>query len=204
MRIGDVALQSVDDQHAGLRAAPAYLDGVADRLDIARLADDAMIECLAAIRRPLQQLDGAVDGDVFLVAGDQERDRSLWPAAMGGEMIEHGGDRAGDAAFHVDRAAAVQQAAFDIAGKRAVAPRVCVARRHHVGMAGKAQMRRAIADPCVEIVDVGGAGLAEGHAMRGEAGVLQQRLQHTERAGVGRRDRRTAQQGLSDGEGVTR
>ena len=77
LRIGDVALHAVDIERAGLRAAAADLDAVAERLDIGGLAEHAMVEFLAARRRPLQQLDGAVDGDVFLVAGDQERDRAL-------------------------------------------------------------------------------------------------------------------------------
>ena len=87
--IGDVALAAGDDQRAVERAAPADLDGVAEHLDVARLAEDAVVECLAALRRPSQQLDGAVDRDAFLVAGDQERDRALVRlAAVGGEMVE--------------------------------------------------------------------------------------------------------------------
>ena len=49
-----------------------------------------------------------------------------------------------------------------------------VARRHHVGMAGKGDVRRRVADAGIEIVDVGGAGFAEGDAMHLEAGGLQE------------------------------
>ena len=82
--IGDVTLAAGDDQRAVERAAAAGLDGVADDLDIARLAEDAVVECLAALRRPFQKLDGAVDRDALLVAGDEERDRApsagrRWP-----------------------------------------------------------------------------------------------------------------------------
>jgi len=45
-----------------------------------------MIKLLAARRDPLQQLDGAVDGNVFLVAGDQKRDRAFWFAAVVGAV----------------------------------------------------------------------------------------------------------------------
>ena len=114
-----------------------------------------MVEFLAARRHPLQQLDGAVDGDVFLVAGDQERDRAFWLAAIVGEILQHRGDAAGDAALHVDRAAAVQQAVLHLAGERAMRPGGFVARRHHVGMAGKGDVRRFSADAGIEIVDVG-------------------------------------------------
>ena len=69
-------------QHAVERAAPADLDRSPIASPVARLAQDAMVECLAARGRPCQQLDGAVDGDALLVAGDQERDRAFGLAAM--------------------------------------------------------------------------------------------------------------------------
>ena len=70
-------------------------------------------------RPPIEELDGAVDRDAFLVAGDQQRDRAFFGlAAIRGEMIERRGDEAGDAAFHIDGAAAVQHVARDFAGKR--------------------------------------------------------------------------------------
>src|SRR5437879_3830618 len=98
MRIGDVALDPVDIERARLRAAAADLDAIAEFLDIAGLAQHAVVEFLAARRRPLQQFYGAVDGDVFLVAGDQKRDRAfaifLGLAAMGGEIIEYRRDAA--------------------------------------------------------------------------------------------------------------
>ena len=55
---------------------------------------------------------------------------------------------------------------FDIAGERAMGPGGLVAGRHHVGMAGKGDVRGVVADARIEIVDVGGAGFAEGDAMR--------------------------------------
>ena len=125
-----------------------------------------MVELLAARGRPLQQLDGAVDRDAFLVAGDQERDRAFRLAAVGREVVERRGDLAGDRAFHVDRAAAVEHAFVDLARERRMAPARLVARRHHVGMAGEHQMRRGGADARVEIFHRIGAGLLEGDAMR--------------------------------------
>ncbi len=161
-----------------------------------------MVEFLAARRDPLQQLDGAVDGDVFLVAGDQERDRALRLAAMRGQIFQHRRDAAGDAALHVDGAAPVEKAVLDVAGERAVAPGALVAGRHHVGMSGEGDVRRAVADTGIEIVDIGGAGLAEGDAMHLEAGGFQDIFKHAERAGVRRRHRRAAQEIAGDGEGV--
>ena len=54
LRIGDMALLAGHDQMAVERAAPADLDGVAERCDIARLAQQAMVEFFAALGRPLQ------------------------------------------------------------------------------------------------------------------------------------------------------
>ena len=71
-RIGDVALFAGNDQCAVERAAPADLDGVAERRHVARLAQDAMVESFAALGRPFEQLHRSVHGDAFLVAGDQE------------------------------------------------------------------------------------------------------------------------------------
>src|SRR6516165_1392673 len=111
MRIGDMALHAVDIKRARLRAAAADLDAVTQHFEIGRFAQHAMIESLAARRRPLQKLDGAVDRYAFLVAGDQERDRAFAIlsrlAAMVGEMLQHGRNAAGDAALHVDRATAI-------------------------------------------------------------------------------------------------
>ena len=122
-------------------------------------------------------------------------------AAMGGEIIQHRGDAAGDAALHVDGAAAVQKTVLDVAGERAVGPGALVAGRHHVGVSGKGEVRRRGADAGVEVVDIGGAGFAEGEAMHLEAGGLQNGFEHAERAGVGRGYRGAAQQVAGDGEG---
>ena len=93
-------------------------------------------------------------------------------------MVEHGGHAAGDAAFHVDGAASIEKAVLHLARERAVGPCGLIARRHHVGMAGKADVRRRGADAGIEVVDVGGAGFAEGDAMDLEAGRFQDVLEH--------------------------
>ncbi len=109
---------------------------------------------------------------------------------------------AGDAALHVDRAAAIQEAVLDLAGERAERPGGLVAGRHHVGVAGEGDVRRFGADAGVEIVDVGGARFAEGDAMHLEAGVFQQALEDAERAGIGGGDGRAADEVAGDGNGV--
>jgi len=69
--------------------------------------------------------------------------------------------------------------------------RPAFASRHHIGMAGKAEMRRAIAQPGIEIVH-----LAKGQAMGGETQRLQHRFQQAQRAGILRCHRGVADQGL--------
>ena len=197
-----MALHAVDMERAGLRAAAADLDAVAEHFDIRRLAEHAMIEFLAALRAPLQQLDGAVDRNVLFVAGDQKRDRAFGLAAIVFQIVEHRGDAAGDAALHVDRAAAIEETVLHFARERAERPCGFVTGRHHVGMAGKGDVRRFRADAGVEVVDIGGAGLAEGDAMHLEAGVFQQTFEDAERAGIGRGDRWAADEVAGNGNGV--
>src|SRR5262249_53716545 len=108
----------------------------------------------------------------------------------------------GDAALHVDRTAAVKKAVLYFARKGAVLPGRLVADRHHVGMSRKSDVRRLVADPCIEIVDIGKAGFGEGDAMHLEAGGLEQSLEHAERAGIGGRYGRTADEGLRNREGI--
>src|ERR1700716_1923414 len=161
-----------------------------------------MVEFLAACGGPLQQFYGAVDRDVLLVAGDQERDRALWLAAMGGKIIEHRSHAAGNPALHIDRATAVEKAVPDLARERAMAPGALVARRHHVGMSGKGEVRRRVADAGIEVVDIGSAGFAEGDTMHLEAGAFQDIFEHAERAGIRRGYRGAADEIAGNGKGI--
>src|SRR5439155_15305619 len=185
-----------------LRAAAADLDAIAQHLDVRGLAKHAMVKFFAARRHPLQKLDGAVDGNVFLVAGNEERDRTFWLAAAIGEILQHRRDAAGDAALHVDGAAAVQNAVLHVARECAMAPGSLVAGRHHVGMAGKGDVRGAVTNARIEIVDVGGAGLAKGDAVRLEAMGFEKRFENTQRAGVSGGYGWAAEEGLGNGEGI--
>jgi hypothetical protein len=65
-------------------------------------------------------------------------------------------------------------------------------------MAGEADMRRFAADACIEIVDVGGAGFAEGDAVGFESGSLEELFKHAERAGIRRCYRGTADEIAGD------
>ena len=117
-------------------------------------------------------------------------------------MIEHGGERAGDAALHVDCAAAIKLPVVDRAGKRRMRPGLLIAGRHHIGVAGEHEMRRGGADAGVEIFHVVGAGLAERHAVHGKAGGLQHGFEKLERAAFRRRHRAAAQEIAGNGYGI--
>ena len=65
-----------------------------------------------------------------------------------------GGDEAGDLALHIDGAAPVEHAIADLRGERRRGPRVDVARRHDVGVAGKAEIGPGVAEPRIEVLDV--------------------------------------------------
>ena len=66
-----------------------------------------------------------------------------------------------------------------------MAPGGFVADRDHIGVAGKGDMRRGVAEAGIEVVDVLGAGFAESHPVQLEAGGLQQVFKNTQRAGIG-------------------
>ncbi len=155
-----------------------------------------------ARRCPCEELDGAVDRDALLVPGDQERDRALEPAPIRGEIIERGGELAGDRALHVDGTAAVEHAAVDVAGERPVGPPRLVARRDHIGMAGEHEIRPAAADARIEVLDVVGSGLGERDALDREAGALEPIGKIGERAAFRRRHRGTAQEITGEGDGI--
>src|SRR4051794_37733200 len=72
--IGDVALHAADDESAGERAAAADLEGVAQRVRICRLAEQAMAEALATRLGPIEKLAGSVDRRPLFISGDEEGD----------------------------------------------------------------------------------------------------------------------------------
>src|SRR6266702_55037 len=117
-------------------------------------------------------------------------------------MLQHRGDRAGDATLHVDRAAAVQKTVLHFARERTDAPGALVAGRHHVGVAGEGDVRAVSADPRIEIVDVGSACFRERHAVTSEAGCDKRFFEHAQRAGVGRCYRGAADEVAGNGQGI--
>src|SRR5581483_11882929 len=110
----------------------------------------AGIEPLAALGEPAQHLDRAVDRRPFLVAGYEQAERIL---ATARDIIGGGGDEAGDGALHVGGAAPIELVTEELAAEGIDAPALGPPDRHHVGMAGEAEIAAAGADAGVEIVD---------------------------------------------------
>ena len=198
MRVGDVALRAADPDPAVQAAAPADLDRLAQPLGVGRLADQAMVEPLALLLHPAEHLARAVDGGPFLIAGDEQADRAVELAPARLDVVERGGDEAGDRPLHVGGAPAVQHPAQHVGGKRRMPPQPGIARRHHVGMAGEAEMRRAVADAGIEILDRLAATLVEAELLAHEARGFERLHQHLDGAGIARRHAFAADQALRE------
>src|SRR5262249_5382938 len=103
-------------------AAPADLDRLPKPHGVGRLADERMVRLLAVGGHPIEHLARAVDCRTFLIAGDEQADRSGNVVALclgeGGRC----GSEGGDGSLHVAGAASVEHAVLDHAAERGKAP----------------------------------------------------------------------------------
>ncbi len=191
-----MALPAVHNQRGGIAAAAADLDLVAEpyaRWSARR--PSAAEKALAARRRPLQELRGAVHRFPLLVAGDEEREAAAEFPPAAGDEAERGRDHGGKPALHVDRAAAVEHAVDDLRGKRRMPPARLRARRHDIDMAGERQVPLALADRGEEVFDRRAAGRLEDRPLDWQIPRAPRwRCKHIERRAGGRRDARRAHQ----------
>ncbi len=148
VRVGHMALRAEHFYRCVQAAAPPDLDHLAQKAGICRLAHQTKIRDLTVFRHPLQDTDGAVQGRPLLVAGDQQADRAARRPRL--QMGGGGGGKGGDRTLHVAGAAPIENAVFDHPRKWFVRPGA--AGGHHVGMAGKAEMRAFSADTGEEII----------------------------------------------------
>ena len=184
IRVRDVALDAVHREASRQRAAPADADRVAEAALAGRLADHAVVDALAARPQRLDDPARAVDGRAFLVARDQECDRSLECPARADERLGRRQHR-GKPALHVGRAAAVQQAVANDRHEGIRMPLLERPGRHDVRVAGEAQERPvAAAAHGPEIVD-----LAEAHPLDRESERFEARNEQFLAAAVGGTDR---------------
>ena len=155
-----------------------------------------MVETLALAKRPVDELDRAVDGRPFLVAGQEETDRACERSP--GDEAQGGGDGGCDAALHVAGAAAPELAVGDLGRERVEPPARLVARRHHVGVAGEGEIGPRLSESRIEVEDRGRILRLEGDEVGREPGVAQKIAQIGQRAAVGGRDRGKAEKRTRD------
>ena len=138
----------------GQRSAAADLDGVAEALVARGLADDAVVDLLAAGLEHLHHAPGAVHRRAFLVARDQVGDAARMVRMARNESLGRD-DHRRQAALHVGRAASVEHAVAHDGLERIGVPFLARSGRDHVRMAGEAEHgpRRTAAGP--EVVDRG-------------------------------------------------
>lgn len=186
IRISDVPLSACDEQPAVQTAASADLDHLAKRSRVGWLAEQAVVRPLAMRRHPVEHLSSAIDGRAFFIASNEKADRASRRDA-GAQEIKRRGNHAGNAAFHINRAAPPEFASFDNPGKRRMGPGRDVAWWDHIDMSSKTQMRAAFADPGIQVIDIRGIRRAEHKPMAREAGRFQRLLNDIKRcAAIGR------------------
>ena len=103
-------------------------------------------------------------------------------------------DEAGDRAFHVGGAAADTGRRPVRGGEGVGRPGGEIARRHHVGMAGEAEIAPGLAEPRIEVQHLVGAGLGEFDGLAGKAQPFERARQKRDRARILGRDAREADQ----------
>ena len=156
LRIRDVALDPLDDQRPGQRAAAPVLDHVAELVDRGRLADDAIIDAARRRARASRRLftvpsiDGPSSSDVISSAMEP----GAGPCATNASIAT---TNAASETFHVGRAAAVEVTVAHAWARRVRCP--CVERtgRHDVGVAGEADERGRVAQPRPQVGDAVGS-----------------------------------------------
>src|SRR5215813_4996381 len=116
--------------------------------------------------------------------------------------MERRGQRTGDRPLHVNRAAAVERAVGDRAGKRRVRPFRLVTWRDHIDVAGKSKVRACGADARIEVFNGRSPGLCERNAMHSKFCRFEHAFDHAERAGFRRCHRRAAQEIAGESGGI--
>ena len=143
-----MALLAFDGQVARQRAAAAVFQHIAQFIHGSRFADDTVINQLSARFQHIDNFSRAVQRIALFVRSNQERNAALMIGIFGNETLA-GGNKTGNAGFHIRRAATIQTAFTLGRFKRMRIPFFNRACRHDVGMSGKAEHRslRTAAEP---------------------------------------------------------
>ena len=158
--------------------------------------EDAMVERFPLGEGPVDKLDGAVDCGALFVASDEEADRAC-ERPLAGET-RGGGDRGGDAAFHVAGAAAPELTVRDFPRERIEPPARPIAGRHDVGVAGEGKIGLGRAEPRIKVENRRRSRRLERHELGRETGLAQELAQIGQSAAVDRRHRRKADERACD------
>ena len=163
-----MALDAMDGQGAGQRAASADAHQVAKSFLRRRFAGQAKVDALPGFAKMFRDPAHAVDGVALLVRGQQQGDGAgvAWMRVRELFQCDYEGRHA---AFHVGCAAAVEIAIAKRRLEWRTGPCHGRAARHHVGMAEENQHGLAAAVRRPEIVDDTKAQLLDGEAARGQA-----------------------------------
>ncbi len=184
-----MALAAVHGQPPRKRTAPADAYGVAECLLAGGFADQAVVDALAALVQHLDDATRAVDRRAFLVARDQEGDRSIVFAIGGHEFL--GGRRPWRRvrfSCRPRRDRTESRRGRSARMGRTASARAVPGARHRCGRRSRARARRRPAHG-PEIVD-----LAESHPLDCETQRLEPRNQEFLAAAVDGTDRRAGQQ----------
>ena len=101
-----MSLLAFDGQVAGQRAATAVFNHIAQFVHGGRFADDAVVDKLVARFQYIDDFGRTVQRVALFVGSNQKRNAALVVGMFGNEAFA-GGNEAGDAGFHVRRAAPV-------------------------------------------------------------------------------------------------
>src|SRR5712691_3266480 len=106
-----------------------------------------MTEPFTVRGEPRKHLRRSVDRDAFLVAGDEQADRTIGFAAC--EIARSGGDECRDGGLHVGGTAPIERAVLDHGAERIMMPEFCLTRRDDIGVSCETEIRTLRADPGV-------------------------------------------------------
>ena len=164
--IGHMPLNPAQRHETRQAAAAAYADGIAQDPGAGGFADHAPVNAFASAVQRFHDPERPVPRFAFLIAGDQQGDGA---GVIG--IVAHkapaGDGHGGETGFHVRSAACDQTAFANLRSERVDRPILRGTRRHHVGVAGKAQHRAAVAPARPEVVH-----LPEPHRLQAESRFL--------------------------------
>ena len=118
------------------------------------------------------------------------------------QEVDGGSGKGRDRTLHVGGATAEDEAIGNVGGKGRMRPALSMAFGHHIGVAGKTEMRSAGADAGEEIIDVGRAFVLEDQPVADEAVAREQVFEIGESAALGRRHGLAADQVLQQRDGI--